>query len=93
MDYAAALLSKLPGTSSRRTRDIKQLVETLEEYMPAEHIEQVMKSYEFSALAHRGQTRISGEPYISHPVAVAQTLANMHFDGQTIAAAILHDVI
>ena len=93
MDYAAALLSKLPGTSPRRSRDIKQLVETLEAYMPAEDIEQVMKSYEFGALAHQGQTRVSGEPYISHPVAVAQTLADMHFDGQTIAAAILHDVI
>ena len=93
MDYAAALLSKLPGTSPRRSKDIKRLVETLEAYMPAEDIEQVMKSYEFGVLAHQGQTRMSGEPYISHPVAVAQTLADMHFDGQTITAAILHDVI
>lgn len=61
--------------------------------MPAGDIEQVMKAYEFGALAHEGQTRMSGEPYISHPVAVAQTLADMHFDGQTIVAAILHDVI
>jgi len=92
MDYAAVLLSKLPGTSSRRSRDLKQLVDTLESYMPAEQIEQVIKAYEFGAVAHQGQTRLSGEPYISHPVAVAQTLADMHLDSQTIVAAILHDV-
>ena len=93
MDYAATLLSKLPGTSPRRSRDIKALVETLESYMPAELIERVMKAYEFGAIAHEGQTRMSGEPYISHPVAVAQTLADMHLDSQTIVAAILHDVV
>ncbi len=61
--------------------------------MPAEQIEQVLSAYEFGAVAHEGQTRMSGEPYISHPVAVAGTLAGMHFDAQTIVAAILHDVI
>jgi GTP pyrophosphokinase len=93
MDYAATLLSKFPGTSPRRSRDIKALTETLESYMPAELIERIMKAYEFGAIAHEGQTRISGEPYISHPVAVAQTLADMHLDSQTIVAAILHDVV
>jgi guanosine-3',5'-bis(diphosphate) 3'-pyrophosphohydrolase len=93
MDYAAALLSRLPGTSPRRSKDIRRLVETLESYLPAELIEQVLKAYEFGAIAHAGQTRLSGEPYISHPVAVAQTLADMHLDSQTIVAAILHDVV
>jgi RelA/SpoT family (p)ppGpp synthetase len=93
MDYAAAILSRLPGTSARRSRDIRRLVETLESYLPPELIEEVVKAYEFGAMAHEGQTRLSGEPYISHPVAVAQTLADMHLDSQTIVAAILHDVI
>lgn len=93
MDYAATLLAKLPGTSARRTRDLRQLIETLETYVPAEQIEQVIKAYEFGALAHAGQTRLSGEPYISHPVAVARSLAEMHLDPQTIIAAILHDVV
>ena len=93
MDYAAAILSRLPGTSARRSKDIRRLVETLESYMPPEPIEQVVKAYEFGAMAHEGQTRMSGDPYISHPVAVAQTLADMHLDSQTIVAAILHDVI
>jgi len=93
MDYAAHLLAKLPGTSARRTRDIRQLVETLEAYLPEEQVELVLKAYEFGAIAHEGQTRLSGEPYISHPVAVAKMLADMHLDPQTIVAAILHDVV
>ena len=93
MDYAAAILSKIPGTSPRRSKDLKQLIETLETYLPGDQIVQVVKAYEFGANAHRGQIRLSGEPYITHPVAVAQTLADMHLDPQTIIAAILHDVV
>jgi len=93
MDYAATLLAKLPGGSIRRARDLRQLIESLETYVSAEHIEGIVKAYEFGALAHAGQTRLSGEPYISHPVAVAQSLADMHLDPQTISAAILHDVV
>jgi len=93
MDYAATLLAKLPGASARRTRDLKQLIETLEAYVPTEQVERIIKAYEFGALAHAGQTRLSGEPYISHPVAVARSLAEMRLDPQTIAAAILHDVV
>jgi GTP pyrophosphokinase len=93
MDYAATLLSKIPGSLLQRDWGLKQLVETLESYMPAEQVAQTVKAYEFGALAHEGQTRMSGEPYISHPVAVAQTLADMHMDSQAICAAILHDVI
>ncbi len=93
MDYAATILAKIPGTSSRLDRGLKRLIESLEAYMPAEQVEQVMRAYEFSATAHRGQTRLSGDPFISHPLAVAQILAEMHMDSQAIAAAILHDVI
>ena len=93
MDYAATLLSKFPGVASRLDRDLKRLGETLESYMPADHISEVMQAYEFGAEAHEGQKRLSGEPYISHPIAVAQLLADMRLDAQTIAAAILHDVV
>ena len=93
MDYAAAILAKIPGTSSKLDKGLKHFVESLEAYMPAEHVEQVMRAYEFGATAHSGQTRLSGEPFISHPLAVAQILADMHMDSQAIAAAILHDVI
>ncbi len=92
MDYAATILSKLPG-ASKRDYGVRQLVETLKSYLPEEHIEQISRAYEFGAHAHEGQTRKSGEPYITHPVAVAQELAEMHLDAQAITAAILHDVV
>ena len=91
MDYAAAILAKIPGTSSKLDKGLKPLVATLDAYMPAEQVGQIMSAYEFSSIAHSGQTRLSGEPYISHPLAVAQILADMHMDSQAIAAAILHE--
>ena len=93
MDYAATILARIPGTSSKLDKGLKRLIGSLEAYMPAEQVQQVMRAYEFSATAHRGQTRMSGDPFISHPLAVAQILADMHMDSQAIAAAILHDVI
>ena len=92
MDYAATLLSKLPG-APWRDHGLRRLRETLETYLPEAQVESVMRAYEFGAAAHDGQTRKSGEPYISHPVAVAQELADMHLDAQAITAAILHDVV
>ena len=93
MDYAATILAKIPGTSSKLDKGLKRLFESLQAYMPAEQVEQVVRAYEFGATAHSGQTRMSGDPFISHPLAVAQILADMHMDSQAIAAAILHDVI
>ncbi len=91
MDYAATILSKLPG-ASRRDHGLRRLIDTLE-YLPTEQIDMVMRAYEFGAAAHDGQTRKTGEPYITHPVAVAQELAEMHLDAEAIAAAILHDTV
>jgi len=93
MDYAATILSRLPGASSRRNSGVKRLLETLGSYLGPEQIEPVARAYEFGAVAHEGQKRMSGEPYISHPVAVAQVLADMQMDSQAITAAILHDVV
>ena len=59
----------------------------------AEQIREVYRAYLFSAEAHEGQRRRSGEPYIYHPLAVARILAGMHMDHQCLMAAILHDVI
>ena len=92
MDYAATLLAKLPG-ASKRDHGMRQLIETLKTYLPDEQIRSVMRAYEFGAEAHDGQTRKTGEAYISHPVAVAQELAEMHLDSQAIEAAILHDTV
>ena len=92
MDYATALLAKLPG-ASKRDYGLRHLVDTLESYLSGSQIKSIMNAYEFGAEAHKGQTRQSGEPYISHPVAVAQELADMRLDPQAIKAAILHDVV
>ena len=65
----------------------------LKEYLKPEDIEQIWAAYRFSAAAHEGQTRKSGDPYISHPVAVAGILADLHMDTPTLIAALLHDVV
>ena len=91
VDYAASFRARLPDTPwfTGQTR----LVEKLSTYLPDEDVELVVRAYAFGAAAHEGQRRRSGEPYISHPVAVADILADMRMDGEAIAAAILHDVI
>ncbi len=91
MDYASSLLSFLPG--GRRSPGISQLIAKLEEYLPPEQVERVQEAYELAAEAHKGQKRLTGEAYISHPVATAGILADLHLDSQTICAALLHDVI
>ncbi|MBQ3059931.1 MAG: bifunctional (p)ppGpp synthetase/guanosine-3',5'-bis(diphosphate) 3'-pyrophosphohydrolase [Desulfovibrio sp.] len=53
----------------------------------------IQKAYVYAATAHAGQTRLSGEPYLSHPLAVANTLADMGFDEPTVAAGLLHDTV
>ncbi len=62
-------------------------------YLNADQIALIRDAYLFGAEAHTGQTRRSGEPYITHPLQVAAVLADMHMDHETLIAAILHDVI
>jgi GTP diphosphokinase / guanosine-3',5'-bis(diphosphate) 3'-diphosphatase len=56
-------------------------------------VARIERAYEFGARAHAGQVRLTGEPYIGHPVAVAHVLAEMHMDAPTLIAALLHDVL
>ncbi len=91
MNYASSILGFLPG--GRRATGISQLLEKLEAYLPPAQVERVREAYEFGAARHEGQKRVSGEPYITHPVAVADILADLRLDADTITAAILHDVI
>jgi guanosine-3',5'-bis(diphosphate) 3'-pyrophosphohydrolase len=62
-------------------------------YLKPTDVARVAEAYRFSGAAHAGQTRQSGEPYISHPLAVAEILAGWHLDGQALQAALLHDVM
>jgi len=72
---------------------VAQLQSRLSTYLPSDQIARVYEAYQLGALAHDGQTRKSGEAYITHPVAVAQLLADLGMDVETICAAILHDVL
>nr|WP_052470293.1 RelA/SpoT family protein [Thiolapillus brandeum] len=72
---------------------ISDLCTYLESYLPPEQVREVYRAYLFGAEAHKDQKRLSGEPYICHPVAVARILAEMRMDYQCLMAAILHDVI
>ena len=62
-------------------------------YLKPEDISQLQSAFHFSEQAHEGQFRQSGEPYISHPLAVASILAEWHLDSQALTAALLHDVM
>ncbi len=62
-------------------------------YLKPEDVSQLQTAYHFSESAHQGQFRDSGEPYISHPLAVAGILAEWHLDSQALTAALLHDVM
>src|SRR5687767_10586891 len=61
-------------------------------YLKPKDVARLAEAYRFSEAAHAGQVRQSGDPYISHPLAVAEILADWHLDGQTLMAALLHDV-
>ena len=91
MDVTSSLRSLLPY--GRRSIGISQLIAKLEGYLPPPEVERVQEAYDFAFQAHEGQRRRSGEPYITHPVAVADLLADLHLDSQTLIAAILHDVM
>ena len=90
MDYAATILSRLPMT--RRGTGFKSLLSKVS-YLPPEQLDVIVNAYEFGSQAHEGQRRYSGEAYITHPVAVASILADLHLDYQSIAAAIMHDIL
>jgi len=72
---------------------VLKLRDLLNTYLDPEKVAMVLRAFEVGALAHEGQTRITGEPYILHPVAVAQILANMRMDHESITAAVLHDTV
>ncbi|MEM6638514.1 MAG: bifunctional (p)ppGpp synthetase/guanosine-3',5'-bis(diphosphate) 3'-pyrophosphohydrolase [Pseudomonadota bacterium] len=93
MDTATSLIGRLPLGQAWSLDGLRGLLSKLKHYLPPEQLDVVRRAYEFGARAHLGQTRQSGERYISHPIAVASILAELHLDYESIVAAILHDVI
>ena len=71
----------------------EDLVEKVRAYSPAADVELLRRAYVFSAFEHRGQVRHSGEPYLIHPLAVADFLADMKMDVVAVSAGLLHDVV
>jgi guanosine-3',5'-bis(diphosphate) 3'-pyrophosphohydrolase len=69
------------------------LKQKLEAYLPPDKVASTQRAFILARDAHSGQMRSSGDPYITHPVAVAGILADMHLDHETLMAALLHDVI
>jgi len=90
MNYATSLLGRV---QRGKRSGLDDLLEKARAYLPDDQVRDIQKAYEFGAVAHEGQKRLSGEPYITHPVAVAAILAGMRMDRATIIAAILHDVL
>src|SRR3989304_4516657 len=72
---------------------LEEIIDKISSYNPAADLELVKKAYIFSAKVHQGQMRLSGEPYLNHPIEVANILANMQMDVVTVAAGILNDTV
>lgn len=72
---------------------IDSLADRLSEYLTPVQVDSIRRAYYYADQAHDGQRRRSGEKYITHPLAVANILADMHMDHQSLMAAMLHDVI
>jgi len=72
---------------------IEQILERFRNYHPAGEVEVIRKAFAFAERLHHGQERLSGDPYLSHPSAVASILVDLKMDASTIAAGLLHDVV
>jgi RelA/SpoT family (p)ppGpp synthetase len=81
-----------PGQAGAEA-DYARLRKAVADYLKKSDLERLDEAYRFAARAHSGQLRISGEPYISHPVAVAGILGDWRLDSQALMAALLHDVM
>src|SRR5450755_3294169 len=81
--------------AARRAVDLRfvELMDKLRRNRPGDDLELLRRAYDFAAEQHKTQTRLSGEPFLSHPVEVAHILADMKLDVTSICAALLHDVV
>ncbi|MCJ7823245.1 MAG: HD domain-containing protein, partial [Armatimonadetes bacterium] len=80
-------------TRQRSGTDISELVERAVAYDPDADPALLRRAYELAEEAHRGQKRLSGDDYVTHPLEVAKILVELEMDDATLAAALLHDVV
>lgn len=73
--------------------DIKSIIESIQSYHPSPDISLIKRAYIYAAYYHRNQKRLSGEPYIVHPLSVAKILTELKADDKTVSAGLLHDVV
>jgi GTP pyrophosphokinase len=73
--------------------EVKFLIDRVSRYLPEDKTEMVQAAFEYAADCHQGQVRLSGEPYIVHPLEAAIYLADLNLDANTVMAALLHDVM
>jgi GTP diphosphokinase / guanosine-3',5'-bis(diphosphate) 3'-diphosphatase len=89
----AGLLSRLrPGEGAPPSR-VEPLLKKVRSYNPKADLKELQAAYRFAELSHEGQLRISGEDFITHPLAVAGILADLRLDSTTLEAALLHDTV
>src|SRR6202140_1729031 len=88
-----ATLREQIATTALTVTKFRDLLRTMRANRPGDDLELVSKAYEFSQKNHAGQSRASGEPYLVHPLGVAQVLAEMKMDAVAIAAGLLHDSV
>ena len=89
-------IGAVPGVDPRDTARAvlpPVLFDRIGEYADRLDLETITRAFEFSQVAHAGQTRRSGEPYVTHCVEVAHILADLHLDTVTLASALIHDVV
>jgi GTP diphosphokinase / guanosine-3',5'-bis(diphosphate) 3'-diphosphatase len=84
---------RLPAVRRSDDHSFGQLLTRLAAYLPHEDLDGIAEAHDFAAKAHAGQSRRSGEPYISHPIAVAGIVAGLYLDAGSVKAALLHDVL
>jgi GTP pyrophosphokinase len=88
------LLSRLrPGEPDVQPEGLEALLRTVKSYNPKADLGLIRRAFAFAAAAHDGQLRLSGEPFIEHPLAVATILAGLGLDTTTLVAALLHDTV
>ena len=93
MNAAELALVSVPVPGDLDVPDYVRALEASAAYLPADQLRLLRRAWAVGAAAHEGQLRKSGEPYITHPVAVAGVLAEQKVDIETLVAAVLHDTI
>jgi GTP diphosphokinase / guanosine-3',5'-bis(diphosphate) 3'-diphosphatase len=93
IEDSSLLSNSMPVESPAVADAVTQLLESVHASSPTANLDLVQRAARFAIAAHGTDLRQSGDPYVVHPIAVATILARIHLDSETIAAALLHDVV